>query len=79
MIASKIQLYDSLISVLDWNFFLRGGSGSAELPEKVPSFVTEKIYKDIFDLSNLTAPFKSLLKDLLSPENEETWKKIIHD
>jgi dynein heavy chain, axonemal len=29
MIASKIQLYDKNINDLEWNFFLRGSTGSA--------------------------------------------------
>jgi hypothetical protein len=48
---------------------LRGGTGTAELPEKLPSFLTEKTYKDVHDLSNLTVAFKSLLKDILNKEN----------
>ena len=39
MIASKIKIYDHEINDTEWNFFLRGGSGAAELPEKLPSFV----------------------------------------
>lgn len=62
MIASKIQLYDNAINTLEWNYYLRGGTRTAELPEKLSPFINEKIYKDISDLSNLTAPFKSVLK-----------------
>lgn len=40
MISSKILLYDQLINDLEWNFFLRGGLGTAEFPEKLPSFIT---------------------------------------
>ena len=47
------------------------------MPEKVPSFLNEKTYKDIFDLSNLTAPFKSLLKEVLSSDNEPIWKQLM--
>lgn len=32
MIASKIELYDGVIDEHEWNFFLRGGSGAAEVP-----------------------------------------------
>ena len=32
MIASKILIYDQLINDIEWNFFLRGGQGTAELP-----------------------------------------------
>lgn len=77
MIASKIQIYDKQIIDTEWNFFLRGGSGAAELPEKMPAFLNEKIYKDLFDLTNLSAPFKSLLKDVMNPDNESIWKNIM--
>jgi dynein heavy chain len=62
MIASKIQIYNGAINDLEWNYYLRGGSRSGEVPEKLPSFLNERIYKDLSDLSNLTAPFKPLLK-----------------
>jgi hypothetical protein len=62
MIASKILLYDQLINDIEWNFFLRGGQGTAELPEKLPAFVTEKIYKDFADLAAVSVPFKNVLK-----------------
>jgi hypothetical protein len=77
MIASKIQIYDGAINDLEWNFYLRGGSGSAEVPDKLPSFLTEKTYKDIYDLSNLTPPFKTVLKDALNKDNEHIWKRIV--
>lgn len=66
MIASKIQLYDRSINDIEWNFYLRGGTGTAETPEKLPSFLNEKTYKDIWDLSNLTPPFKPVLKEVMS-------------
>lgn len=69
MMASKIQLYDNEIDAAEWNFYLRGGSGAGELPEKMPSFLTEKTYKDVWDLSNLTAPFKPLLKEIMNADN----------
>jgi len=62
MIASKIQLYEGAINILEWNYYLRGGTRTAELPEKLPPSINEKIYKDLSDLSNLTAPFKPVLK-----------------
>jgi hypothetical protein len=77
MIASKIQIYDGAINDLEWNFYLRGGSGSAEVPDKLASFLTEKTYKDIYDLSNLTPPFKTVLKDALNKDNEHIWKRIV--
>jgi hypothetical protein len=39
MIASKIQLYDNAINPIEWNYFLRGGTGNIELPSKLPSFL----------------------------------------
>lgn len=77
MIACKILIYDQLINDLEWNFYLRGGSGSAEVPQKLPSFVTEKIYKDFSDLSNLSVTFKNVLKELLDSKNEATWQQIM--
>jgi hypothetical protein len=32
MIASKIQIYDGVINDIEWNYFLRGGTGTAEIP-----------------------------------------------
>lgn len=32
LIASKIQLYEKKINPVEWNFFLRGGSGDHTLP-----------------------------------------------
>jgi dynein heavy chain, axonemal len=69
MIATKIQIYEGEINDLEWNFFLRGGSGAVELPEKMPSFLNEKNYKDLWDLSNLTPPFKTVLKEVLNADN----------
>lgn len=43
----------------------------------MPSFMSEKLYKDLWDLSNLTAPFKSVLKEVMNSENEPIWKKIM--
>lgn len=76
MIASKIQLYDSAINLLEWNFYLRGGPAAAEVPAQLPAFVNEKIYKDLHDLSNLTVPFKSILKDVLNPDYASIWKRV---
>lgn len=69
MIASKIMLYDGLINELEWNFYLRGGLGVTEMPEQLPSFITEKIYKDFADLSAVSPPFKNVLKELVNPAN----------
>lgn len=79
MIASKIQIYDGSINDLEWNFYLRGGTGTAEVPDKLPPFLTEKIYKDVHDLSNLTAAFKTLLKDIMNKENEPIWKRVVEE
>ena len=65
MIASKIEIYDGTINDHEWNYYLRGGSCAAEVPEKLPSFLHEKTYKDLWDLSNLTPPFKFILKEVL--------------
>lgn len=62
MIASKIQLYDQVINAIEWNYFLRGGLGAAESQEKMPLFLTEKVWKDVLYLSNLTPGFKTLAK-----------------
>jgi len=37
------------------------------------------MYRDFLDLSNLTAPFKTVLKDLTSKDNEAIWKKILEE
>lgn len=79
MIATKIQIYDKAINDLQWNFYLRGGTGSGEVPDKLPHFITEKIYKDIYDLANLTAPFKTLLKDIMNKDYEHIWKRIAEE
>jgi dynein heavy chain len=39
LIASKIMLYDKRINPIEWNFFLRGGSGDPQIPEKIPKFL----------------------------------------
>lgn len=77
MIASKIGLYEGAINAHEWNFYLRGGTGTAEVPEKLPSFLNEKSYKDLWDLSNLTAPFKSILKEVLNEEHSKIWKGVM--
>ena len=50
---------------------------TGQLPEKMPSFLTEKTYKDLHDLSNLTAPFKNVLKEVLNDGNEKIWKSVM--
>ena len=35
------------------------------------------MYKDFSDLSNITAPFKNVLKELLNTNNSATWKMIL--
>lgn len=77
MIASKIMLYDSLINDAEWNFYLRGGQGATEMPEQLPAFVTEKMYKDFADLSAVSPAFKNALKELVSPANEAAWRGIL--
>ena len=77
MIASKIMLYDGLINELEWNFYLRGGLGVTEMPEQLPAFITEKLYKDFADLSAVSPPFKNALKELVSAGNEAAWKRIL--
>jgi hypothetical protein len=77
MIASKILLYDGLINELEWNFYLRGGLGTIDMPEHLPSFISEKIYKDFADLSNVSPPFKSVVKELSNASNEATWISIL--
>ena len=74
MIASKVQLYDDVINPLQWNYYLRGGLGSSEVPQKLPSYLSEKVYKDVLDLSVLTVPFKTIAKDLINPDQEKIWK-----
>ena len=77
MIASKIELYDKKINPVEWGFFLRGGTGEQPLPETLPSFTTEKMYKDLMDLANLTQPFKSVINEIKNPNNENIWKNIM--
>ena len=79
MIASKILIYDENINPIQWNFYLRGGLSTDQMPDNLPSFVTEKLYRDFLDLSNISSPFKSVLKDLLNKDNENIWKKILEE
>ena len=60
LIATKIQIYDKKINSIEWGFFLRGSSGDPQLPETLPNWTNEKIYKDLLNLSELTASFKPL-------------------
>ena len=76
LISSKIELYDKKINPAEWGFFLRGGSGDHSLPETLPSFLNEKIYKDLQNLTDLT-PFKSVINEINSQKNENTWKAIM--
>lgn len=32
MIATRIQLYDKKINSAEWEYFLRGGTGEAQIP-----------------------------------------------
>ena len=51
LIASKILIYDKKINSAEWNFFLRGSSGDPPIPETIPKFLNEKIYKDFANLN----------------------------
>jgi len=62
MISSKILIYDGLINDLEWNFYLRGGLGTIEMPANLPAFITEKLYKDFADLAALSPNFKNVVK-----------------
>jgi dynein heavy chain len=62
MISSKILIYDGLINDVEWNFYLRGGLGTIEMPANLPPFITEKLYKDFADLAALSPTFKNVVK-----------------
>lgn len=76
LIASKIMIYDKKINPVEWNFFLRGGSGDPVIPETIPKFLNEKTYRDFVNLSETTATFKSILNEIKNPNNAAQWAKI---
>lgn len=77
MISSKILIYDGLINDAEWNFYLRGGLGTIQMPASLPPFITEKLYKDFADLANISQTFKNVVKELTDVKNQSIWKNIL--
>lgn len=55
---------------------MRGSSGDPAIPENLPKWANEKSYKDLANLSEITA-FKAVLSEFLAPANEKAWSKIM--
>ena len=77
LIATNIQLADQAINAAEWNFFLRGSNGQIDVPESLPTFLNEKTYINLGNLSKLTPSFKPLIGEVNSSASAARWNEIM--
>ena len=77
LMGIKIKMAEGSISSRLWNFFLRGPTQEPrENQEHIP-YLTERAFKNMLSLSELSNVYKNLPASMRDPEESKIWKELI--
>jgi len=76
LMAIKIKMADGGISSRLWNFFLRGPSQEPRENQEPIPYLSDKIYKNVLSLAELSNVYKNLPASMRDPEESLIWQKI---